>query len=246
MRPPERSGIAVATRLACSAHEFHGRGSVEETLRAIVERARGVVGGSDHAGVTLLDDDGTIHSPAYTDPLVPRLDRLQAELDQGPCLAAMRGEALLRIDDTARDRRWPDFARAADALGIGSTLACRISTGPAAPAAALNLHADRPSAFDDDTVQIAALYAVHAATALADAGLVESLHRSMDRRQTIGEATGILMERHRFSSRQAFDLLVTASQRLNVKLRDIAAHVVATGEDPRLVRREQLPPASPR
>ena len=41
-------------------------------------------------------------------------------------------------------------------------------------------------------------------------------------REIIGEAKGILMERERITSAQAFDILRRASQHLNLKLRDIA------------------------
>jgi AmiR/NasT family two-component response regulator len=38
------------------------------------------------------------------------------------------------------------------------------------------------------------------------------------------------MERHRLTAEQAFERLVTVSQGRNVKLHDVAARLVATGE----------------
>jgi AmiR/NasT family two-component response regulator len=38
------------------------------------------------------------------------------------------------------------------------------------------------------------------------------------------------MERHRITADAAFALLAEASQRMNVKLADVAAHLVETGE----------------
>jgi AmiR/NasT family two-component response regulator len=49
-------------------------------------------------------------------------------------------------------------------------------------------------------------------------------------RDLIGQAKGILMERHRITADAAFTLLAAASQRKNVKLTDVAAHLVETGE----------------
>jgi hypothetical protein len=40
------------------------------------------------------------------------------------------------------------------------------------------------------------------------------------------------MERHRVGSAEAFGMLVAASQRLNIKLRDIALRVVETDRSP--------------
>jgi AmiR/NasT family two-component response regulator len=48
----------------------------------------------------------------------------------------------------------------------------------------------------------------------------------------IGQAEGILIERERITPDQAFNVLRQASQNLNLKLRDLAQHVVDTGEVP--------------
>ena len=234
-----QSGMAVAALWAQTARLLHGHDSVDATLLAVVDLARSVVGSGEHAGVTVLHAPGVIDSPAFTDPLVRRLDQLQQDSDQGPCLEAMRGQEIVRVDDMAADARWPAFGREAVALGVVSMLSCRISTGRG-PGTALNLHAGSRGAFDDQAVQTAAIYAAHAALALANAGRVESVRRSMEDRSRIGEATGILMERHKITSRQAFSLLVEASQRLNAKVRDIALRVVETGQEPSTIRQRHL------
>ncbi|HEY3406648.1 MAG TPA: ATP-binding protein [Propionicimonas sp.] len=50
--------------------------------------------------------------------------------------------------------------------------------------------------------------------------------------QQIGQAVGILVERHRLPAGEAFDLLKKASQRRNLKLRELASRVVETGAEP--------------
>jgi len=52
----------------------------------------------------------------------------------------------------------------------------------------------------------------------------------METRDLIGQAKGILMERYKITGNQAFSLLIRASQNTNMKLRDIADHLTATGE----------------
>jgi AmiR/NasT family two-component response regulator len=47
----------------------------------------------------------------------------------------------------------------------------------------------------------------------------------------IAQAQGILMEREHITADQAFDILRRASQRLNVKLRDVAQGLVDAGGD---------------
>jgi AmiR/NasT family two-component response regulator len=46
-------------------------------------------------------------------------------------------------------------------------------------------------------------------------------------------AKGIIMSNEKITADQAFGLLVTASQAQNVKLRDVAAHVIDTGSTPK-------------
>ncbi len=60
----------------------------------------------------------------------------------------------------------------------------------------------------------------------------EHLDQALASRDVIGQAKGILMERERLTSDQAFDLLRRASQMLNIKLREVADRVAETGERP--------------
>jgi hypothetical protein len=52
------------------------------------------------------------------------------------------------------------------------------------------------------------------------------------REHAIGQAKGILMERHKINAQQAFDMLVYASQHTHRKLHELADHIAATGELP--------------
>lgn len=58
------------------------------------------------------------------------------------------------------------------------------------------------------------------------------LRRAIDSHRAIGQAVGVLVERHRITPAQAFDRLKRASQTRNTKLRELATHVVDTGQDP--------------
>jgi AmiR/NasT family two-component response regulator len=54
----------------------------------------------------------------------------------------------------------------------------------------------------------------------------------METRHAIGEAMGILMERHKLSEADAFNVLRRISQHHNIKLRDVAQRVRAERADP--------------
>jgi AmiR/NasT family two-component response regulator len=58
------------------------------------------------------------------------------------------------------------------------------------------------------------------------------LETALSSSRRIGIAMGIVMERHRVTEEQAFGVLVRLSQESNVKVRDIAARVVETGQLP--------------
>jgi hypothetical protein len=55
---------------------------------------------------------------------------------------------------------------------------------------------------------------------------VAHLRIAVQTRDIIGQAKGILMERHAIGADEAFDRLVTMSQSSNVKLREVCEHLV--------------------
>ncbi|MFF4503885.1 ANTAR domain-containing protein [Streptomyces sp. NPDC001401] len=69
----------------------------------------------------------------------------------------------------------------------------------------------------------------------------EQLERALVSRAVIDQARGMIMALAPCSGERAWDLLVDVSQRCNVKLRDVAAALVATAKDealPEPVRQE--------
>ena len=60
------------------------------------------------------------------------------------------------------------------------------------------------------------------------------LREAIESHRIIGQATGIMMERHRLTAGAAFELLRTASQNRNIRLRRIAERLIDTGQEPDL------------
>jgi hypothetical protein len=104
-------------------------------------------------------------------------------------------------------------------------------------AGSLNAYAGMPDAFDAEAREIGLILAAHASLA---AGVIHErdeveemgrqLHEALSSRDVIGQAKGILMERLHLTPEDAFDALRRSSQRLNVKLREVAARLAETGE----------------
>ncbi len=59
-----------------------------------------------------------------------------------------------------------------------------------------------------------------------------NLETAVESHRLIGQAVGILVERHKLLPAQAFDRLKQASQHRNLKLREVAAQVIETGIEP--------------
>ncbi|MGV8908154.1 MAG: ATP-binding protein [Propionicimonas sp.] len=59
-----------------------------------------------------------------------------------------------------------------------------------------------------------------------------NLERAIDSHRAIGQAVGILVERHRIPPSEAFQQLRGASQNRNIRLRELAQRVIETGLDP--------------
>ena len=74
------------------------------------------------------------------------------------------------------------------------------------------------------------MFAAHAGVAYAAARELANLGRTVVTRQLIGQAQGILMERHKVTEEQAFAMLVRVSQHRNEKLRQVAERLVGSGQ----------------
>jgi hypothetical protein len=78
------------------ARSLQAEPSLEQTLQSIVRVALVTSPGARHAGITVVDRSGRVSTPAATDELVQRIDRVQDEVGQGPCLDAIREQATVR------------------------------------------------------------------------------------------------------------------------------------------------------
>jgi GAF domain-containing protein len=211
-------------------------GSVADTLTQVVDLAVATIDGCDYAGLFLLERD-VVTSPVHSDSLVDEVDALQHDSGEGPCLDAIAHRQIFYTEDSAEDPRWPRFGPRANAAGIRSVLALPLVTDGSP--GALNLYARFPAAFGvadrAKGVILASLAGLAVSVARShenEERRAENLTSALGTRELIGQAQGILMERERVTSDQAFDILRRASQHLNRKLRDVAQDLVDTGAKP--------------
>ena len=227
--PPEESLGDVMSRVARHLQEDHG--DVEATLREIARAAIGTVPGADECGITYVIGRAKVEPRAWTSALPREVDRLQEQLHEGPCLDAVWENRVVRVDDVGSDERWPQFAREAPKLGVGSMVCFQLFV-EGDNLGAMNLYGREPGAFDDESREVGLMFSGHAAVALAGAEHEENLRGGMAHRDVIGQAKGILMERHRLTADQAFAVLIRTSSLTNRKLRSIADELATTGQLP--------------
>lgn len=213
--------------------------SVQDVLEQVVAATAGVAPQADVVSVTLRSPDGRFHTPIATDPLALELDQHQYALSEGPCVTAALNPGPCFAawpNSLGGDSPWPAFTAVARRLGMESIVSFSLlpMLGPPQLSGALNLYSRAPDGFADIDRDGIMLLATHASLGLANTEAVTSaklreaqLNKAIESRDVIGQAKGILMGRRNMSADEAFSILRSSSQRLNVKLREIAEVVTA-------------------
>ena len=222
---PEDGHADVLRRVSVVARSLAEESGLQPTLERTVEHAVRLVDGCHSAGISLVVSRERIETVALSDDLARRGDERQYQLDEGPCLSAIRDAEVVWAPDLANDRRWPRWGPwAVENLGVRSMLCIQLYTA-ANRHGALNLYSQDRDAFPPAEHPLATMFAAAAAMALKGAQTAEELHSAIHTRTIIGQAQGIIMERYSVSSDQAFAVLSRVSQESNVKLHEIATQV---------------------
>jgi GAF domain-containing protein len=227
----EEKQEAIQESLRALTQFFVNDGTLGDTLLRVSEMACAFTP-AKYAGITLLVE-GVPRTGVFTHPDAPEIDEAQYRTGEGPCMHAFRDQVLYRIDSTAADERWPEFAASAVAHGIRSTLSVPLAAR-GKNLGALNLYAEAENAFTAEHEASVGVFADQACIVLANAQvywdarqLSENLGQAIETRETISQAVGILIAAGGRSPEEAFQILVNASQRENRKVRDIAEEIVA-------------------
>jgi GAF domain-containing protein len=208
------------------------RESVNTVVELVTTLASATLPGTTGAGVSLVDEAGK-RTTAASDPLVEEADLQQYELDEGPCLSAARERAVIRIDDLHNERRWPRWREAVAELELRSVLSAPLVAGDEA-IGAIKVYSKEVAAYDARSEELLGLFARQAAILLANMQSLQDaqqlsaqLRGALTSRDLIGQAKGVLIAQGAAGEEAAFRMLVSASQRSNVKLHDVAGQIVA-------------------
>jgi transcriptional regulator with GAF, ATPase, and Fis domain len=221
------SSHELAVRMADLARNTALPRNIDDVLAGVTTAVVEMIPATDTCGVLLIGKGRKFSSLYGTSDLIYKLDALQEEFGEGPCISAAVDELIVRTDDFAQEQRWPRYSPAMVDLGVRSGLSFKLYTG-ATTAGALNLFSLRPNAFNGESEAIGAVLAAHAASAIIASRHGEQLESALNTRDTIGQAKGVIMERFKVDAVRAFDMLRELSQTSNTRLIDIAQRVIDT------------------
>ena len=171
---------------------------------------------------------------ASSDERARAMDEVQYAFNDGPCLSAIRYGDTVHVPDLHCETRWPEYLAVVNQGSLESVLAVPFAVH-AEGKAALNLYSDGKDVFSSEAVASAEKFAKEASVSLrlalriaqlADAR--DDLVAAMSSRTVIDLAAGAIMGQNHCSQETAMAILKTASSTRNIKLRDVAASVVAS------------------
>ncbi len=220
--------IELPEALTVAAQRLHDTDSAHNTMRAAVRLAVHLLPGAEHADIAVTERGGARRTVAWSDDVVrevgaPHGDGREPTPEPAPYWDGLWHAPVVRVTDSETE----DGCAALAGAGLRSALALRLRAEKRR-LTVLTAYSGKPRAFDEAATRVGRLFTAHVSLALDSATVREQLTEAMRTRDLIGQATGILMERLDIDAAEAFDSLVRASQRENVKLRDLARRIVDT------------------
>ncbi|KAA1418166.1 GAF and ANTAR domain-containing protein [Mumia zhuanghuii] len=219
-------------RFADLARCLTDQGDESDTLDQALKMTVETIAGCDEAAISLIRRGNRVETLNATGSRARDADFLQYEVGEGPCLDTIHDHGTTLVRDLAHEGRWPHWSLPVSRdLGFGSVLCFQLFTS-ADDYGALNMYADRVDAFDEHDQVVGVAMAAHIAVALASSRQIEQLGRSVRTRTIIGQAMGIVMERYDLDDPRAFRFLQRVSNMTNIRLLDVAEHIVTTRQIP--------------
>ena len=157
----------------------------ESTYLDLAQLAAAGVRGCDAAGITMIVD-GVWTTVAATDGVVLDVDSAQYRRDDGPCLTAVRSDAMVQVDDFAVESRWSGVANEACAAGIFSSLSVPLRDGRHI-VGGLNLYAKSAGVFTSEDRRAAEVIGRQGGMALQYLRLLDAERRDRAAEHAISE-----------------------------------------------------------
>lgn len=207
--------------------------TIQTFLDEFTRRASEATG--HHCSITL--DRRASHEPytvASSDQMTLELDELQYADGDGPCLQAMRTSTPVIVRYFADEARYGDYPAHAMRVGAQSSMSYPLLSVGQSVRGVLNFYAETPLDPGPGLRARAEMLAQNATEIVALAQrlagqdeMIANLRIALESRSVIDQAIGVLMAQQRCDPPTAFNLLVRNSQNRNLKVRDVAAGILA-------------------
>ena len=226
----DHAGVAEVLRRF--AGTLVGEYELDEVLSGLGKDVASTLGCAG-AGAMLADADGHLHFVATSDEVLNQLERLQIELEEGPCLLAYQIGRPVVTADLATDDRFPTFGPRAIDAGMRAVYSFPMQLQDTS-IGALNLYAPEAGELSDEALEIgrtyadvATIYVVHARDLADHEELTTGLQKALDTRIVIEQAKGYLAARANIEPKAAFELLRSYARPRSTQVRSVAADVLA-------------------
>jgi len=182
------------------ARTFLGDYDVGEVLYELSETVVDVLD-VDAAGVAIADADRLEFVTATNERSI-QLERLQCDLQDGPCTDAWRSRQPVLVSDLETVRAWPAYRPGALEAGVRAVAALPLTAGDQT-VGALDAYSATIRQWDAATVSagrvladMATLYIVHTRQTQDARTLNERLQHALDARVVVEQAKGVIAQRH--------------------------------------------------
>jgi hypothetical protein len=186
-------------------------------------------------GVSVMSDDGMRGVAAASDPVSETLEELQFSLGEGPCIEAFTSRRPVLEPDLGNRAiaRWPGYAPAAHARGVGAVFAFPLQVG-ASRLGVMDVYRGTSGVMSQESLTQALTFADVAVEALLDAqgqaatgAPPEGLDRAFDSHYVIYQAQGMTMVDLGIPLADALARMRAHAYAQDRPLREIARDIVA-------------------
>jgi GAF domain-containing protein len=184
------------------------------------------------AGIMLVAAEGDLRVVASSSEAMRIVELFELQSDEGPCVDCFRsGVPVVNQGLNGANTRWPRFAAVATEAGFGSAHALPMRLRGAVIGALNLFRADVGNLEDDDVIAAQALADVATIAILQHRVGVEAhvlndqLNEALTSRIVIEQAKGVIAERARIDTDEAFTRLRKHARSNNLRLADVARDV---------------------
>lgn len=227
-RRPMGADPATSEVFGSLARIVYASNDYTEVYEAIVDSAPDLVTGCDHASL-MLRRRGRFVTVAASDETAGRIDGYERELGEGPCIDAIADASVFHDSDLNDGSPWPRLTqRVLAETPVRGMAGFRLRAGEEVTGA-LNLFSDTAGALTQQSVHqgiVLASFVTVALMASEQRDMAESLRAGLQSNREIGKAMGLMMAFHKITDDEAFAMLRSASQDMNIKVSEVARRVV--------------------